>query len=151
MHIKMSWMKSIKCLPPILQKQATADNLNHTAHWGDEHTWATSHTQGEACILKAGSQDGERSRGVGRGLPWWELKTCFLFHAHCSRLLFNILNGRHELPSLLIVYLFECDEERTQRGIRGKTLKTSPHVQFTFIVWTCVLITWCLSKHNCAL
>lgn len=26
MHIKMSWMKSIKCLPPILQEQATADN-----------------------------------------------------------------------------------------------------------------------------
>lgn len=26
MHIKMSWMKSIKCLPPILRKRAMTDN-----------------------------------------------------------------------------------------------------------------------------
>lgn len=26
MHIKMSWMKSIKCLPSVLQTQATTDN-----------------------------------------------------------------------------------------------------------------------------
>lgn len=30
MHIKMSWMKSIKRLSPILQKQATTDNYTES-------------------------------------------------------------------------------------------------------------------------
>lgn len=52
-----------KCLPPILQKQAMTDDYDHTAHREDKGTWATLHTPGETCILKDGSQDGERSWG----------------------------------------------------------------------------------------
>lgn len=48
MHIKMSWMKSIKCLPLILQgKEKHTKKQRH-----DAHTWATSRTRGEICILK---------------------------------------------------------------------------------------------------
>lgn len=60
MHMTMSWMKSIKCRPPILQKQATTAYYTKS-HRGDEHTQAASHSQGEDCILKAGSQDGEKT------------------------------------------------------------------------------------------
>lgn len=49
MHIKLSWMKSIKRLP--LPSETSHDN--YTAHRG-EHTGATLRTRGEVCIQKDG-------------------------------------------------------------------------------------------------
>lgn len=64
MHIKRSWMKSIKRLPPI-QETSTVD------------TWATSYYHGDARVLKASSQGGDGSR--------WHLETRFLFGASRHR------------------------------------------------------------------
>lgn len=128
MHIKMSWMKSIKCLPPILQKTShdwssyiITQPSKETSTPGLHHT-----LKGEACIRIAGSKDGERSLGrggVGRGLPWWDLKTRFLFHAHCSCLLLNMwtTDGSCHPYSLILI-------ENTTRN--SERLETSPHVQF---------------------
>lgn len=57
-----------------------------------------------------------------------------------------LVNGRREPPSLLID-LFEW--MRREHKEFGKTLKTSPHVQFTFIVWTCALALRLSEHHLC--
>lgn len=62
MHIKMSWMKGIKRLPAVLQKQAMIDNF--ASSYSPQSRQAHSgHI--EACILKAGSQHGVRAGGRG--------------------------------------------------------------------------------------
>lgn len=90
MHIKMSWMnvsnashRSFRNKPRLITIQ------NHTAHWGDEHTWATwaaSHTlPGEACILNDGSRDGERLVGTGKGGYHGRTSRCVSSSMHTVR------------------------------------------------------------------
>lgn len=140
MHMTMSWMKSIKCRPPILQKQATTANYtkSHSLLRGRARR-AASHSQGEDCILKAGSQDGEKTWGEGDQEGATMVGPQDTFPPPCTWLLppLQHVNGRYEPPSLLIDWFRLMRREHDQEF--GKTLSTSPHVQFTFIVWTCVL------------
>lgn len=52
MHIKMSWMKSIQCLPsdPSERQQHKNSTLSN---WGNKRAGETSHTGSEACIKMA--------------------------------------------------------------------------------------------------
>lgn len=128
MHIKWAgWRVSNASHPSFRNKPWLIIIHHHTAHWADEHTWATSHTQGEASIVKLAVRMVRGHRGKGGAtivgpqdrfpLP------CTLF-----------------LPPLLLIYLFVL-MRREHNKESGKTVKTSPRVQFTFIVWTCVPTT----------
>lgn len=91
MHIKMSWMRSIKRLPPILQEQAMTDNhTERTSTPGLHGTLQVRLAYSKMAVRMVRGHGGRGGRG--EGLPWWDL----MFPLPCTLVLppQQQLNGR---------------------------------------------------------
>lgn len=146
----MSWIKSIKCIPPILLKAMAAKCYTEKKKSYSQLMWqqaGATYSQSEACIThgsqdddRSQEQDGSRDRNSGH-VPY------------SKHIVFNLLFNNYKAgacyhPSSYFLFVL-VDEVTTQHRIWKDTWAFTPCTIYIHSLDTCTQSI--LSKHWCAL